>query len=190
MPPEPVQTRPELVDGPIVLVGAPGAGKSTVGRALAARLGLPFRDVDAVIEERATKSVAEIFADEGEPAFRTQEEAVTAELLRLPGVLALGGGAVLSGATRAALAGRQVVWLQVSAGEAAKRVGLTEARPLLLGNVRGRLVQLLAARTPLYAEVATLTVATDGRAADQAAAEIATQVRPGITPSDPLAGRA
>lgn len=146
-----------------MLVGAPGAGKSTVGQALAARLDLPFRDVDAVIERRAGKSVAEIFADAGEPAFRAQEEQVTAELLRRPGVLALGGGAVLAASTRDALAGHRVVWLRVSAGEAAKRVGLTEARPLLLGNVRGRLVRLLQARTPLYEQVAGLTVDTDGQ---------------------------
>jgi hypothetical protein len=93
--------------------------------------------------------------------FRAFEEATTAELLDVPGVLALGGGAVLSAATRSALRGHHVVWLQVEAGEAASRVGLNTARPLLLGNVRGRLVQLLAQRRPLYAEVATLTVDTD-----------------------------
>ncbi len=146
---------------PVVLVGAPGSGKSTVGALLAARLGLPFVDVDAVIEERAGRSVAEIFADDGEPAFRALEESITAELLGQPGVLSLGGGAVLSAATRAALRGHRVVWLQVTASTAVSRVGLNEARPLLLGNVRGRLIKLLAERTPLYAEVATERVTTD-----------------------------
>ena len=134
--------------------GAPGSGKSTVGKLLAAELGREFVDVDAVIEERAGKPIAEIFVDEGEPAFRALEEATTLELLDRPAVISLGGGAVLSAAVRQALAEHQVVWLQVSAGAAADRVGLNSARPLLLGNVRGRLIQLLNQRTPLYAEVA------------------------------------
>jgi len=145
----------------VVLVGAPGSGKSTVGALLAERLGVPFVDVDAVIEQRAGRSIADIFADDGEPAFRALEESTTAELLQQPGVLSLGGGAVLSARTRAALRGHRVVWLQVSAATAVSRVGLNEARPLLLGNVRGRLIKLLSERTPLYAEVATEQVSTD-----------------------------
>ncbi|GAA3553768.1 shikimate kinase [Microlunatus spumicola] len=153
----------------LVLVGAPGSGKSTVGALLAQRWGVPFADVDAVIESRVGKSVAEIFADDGEPVFRAFEESTTAELLDAPGVLALGGGAVLSPATRATLAGRPVVWLQVTIAHAAGRVGLNEARPLLLGNVRGRLVKLLNERTPLYAEVARASVDTDGLTPDEVA---------------------
>lgn len=153
----------------LVLVGAPGSGKSTVGALLAQRWGEPFADVDEVIEARTGKSVAEIFADDGEPAFRSLEETTTAELLDEPGVLALGGGAVLSEATRAALAGRPVVWLQVTVAHAAGRVGLNEARPLLLGNVRGRLVRLLNERTPLYEAVATASVDTDGLTAVEVA---------------------
>jgi shikimate kinase len=151
----------------IVLVGAPGSGKSTVGTLLAERLGVEFVDVDEVIESRVGKSVAEIFADDGEAVFRAFEESTTAELLGSPGVLALGGGAVLSPVTRASLSGHRVVWLQVSVGEAAKRVGLNEARPLLLGNVRGRLIKLLAERTPLYAGVAGERVSTDGVTPDE-----------------------
>lgn len=157
----------------IVLVGAPGAGKSTVGAALAERLGWDFRDVDALIAERAGKSIAEIFVDQGEPAFRAYEETTTAELLTEPGVLALGGGAVLSAKTRSALAGRRVVWLRVGLPAAVKRVGLDTARPLLLGNVRGRLLTLLNERAALYAEVATETVDTDDRTPDQVAEQIA-----------------
>ena len=145
----------------VVLVGAPGSGKSTVGALLAQRLGVPFVDVDEVIEQRAGRSIAAIFADDGEPAFRAVEESTTAELLEQPAVLSLGGGAVLSARTRAALHGHRVVWLQVSAATAVSRVGLNEARPLLLGNVRGRLIKLLSERTPLYAEVATEQVSTD-----------------------------
>ena len=152
---------------PVVLVGAPGAGKSTVGKLLAVELGRDFVDVDAVIEERAGKPIGEIFVDEGESAFRAMEEATTLELLDSPAVISLGGGAVLSEGVRQALAEHHVVWLQVSAGAAADRVGLNSARPLLLGNVRGRLIQLLNQRTPLYAEVATATVSTDDRTADE-----------------------
>jgi shikimate kinase len=152
MPPEEVA---------IVVVGAPGAGKTTVGQALADRLGVDFADVDAVIVDRVGKPIAEIFADEGEEAFRTLEEQVTAELLDRAGVVALGGGAVLSPRTREALRGRRVVWLRVGLAAAVKRVGMDTARPLLLGNVRGRLLALLNERAPLYAEVATEVIDTD-----------------------------
>jgi shikimate kinase len=151
----------ELLDGSVVLVGAPGSGKSTVGALLARDLGVGFRDVDAVIVERVGKSIAEIFTDDGEAAFRALEERITGELLELPGVLALGGGAVLSPGTRTALRGRRVVWLRIGLSQSVKRVGLDTARPLLLGNVRGRLLKLLNERAPLYAEVATEVVDTD-----------------------------
>jgi shikimate kinase len=145
----------------VVLVGAPGSGKSTVGAILAERLGVTFRDADAVIVERSEKSIAEIFTDDGEAAFRALEEEITAELLALPGVLSLGGGAVLSASTRAALRGHRVVWLRVGLTQSLRRVGLDTARPLLLGNVRGQLLKLLKERAPLYAEVATEVVDTD-----------------------------
>jgi shikimate kinase len=155
------ETNPELHDGSVVLVGAPGSGKSTVGAMLARRLGLPFRDVDAVVVEQAGRSIAEIFAEDGEAAFRALEEQITGELLEFPGVLAVGGGAVLSPATRAALGRHRVVWLRIGLNQCVKRVGLDTARPLLLGNVRGRLLKLLNERAALYAEVATEVVDTD-----------------------------
>ena len=124
-----------------------------MGALLAERLDVEFVDVDAVIEERSGKSIAEIFADDGEPAFRELEEEVTAELLRRHGVLALGGGAVLSAATREPPARSPGGVAQVGVPAAVKRVGLDTARPLLLGNVRGRLIKLLDERTPLYEEV-------------------------------------
>jgi shikimate kinase len=170
-PPEPVEGQsstgsycipPRSARGePIVLVGAPGAGKSTVGALLAERLAAEFTDADAVIEERAGKSIAEIFADDGEAAFRQLEEETTAALLRRRGVLALGGGAVLSAATRKALQGHRVVWLRVGLPAALHRIGLDTARPLLLGNVRGRLIKQLGERKPLYDEVAEARVDTD-----------------------------
>jgi shikimate kinase len=149
--------------GPIVIVGAPGSGKSTVGAMLADQLDVAFRDVDAVIVERSGKPIAEIFTDDGEAAFRTLEEQVTAELLQLPGVLSLGGGAVLSPATRVALRGHRVVWLRIGLSQSVKRVGLDTARPLLLGNVRGQLLKLLNERAALYTEVATEVVDTDDK---------------------------
>jgi shikimate kinase len=151
----------EVVESPTVIVGAPGSGKSTVGALLGDRLGVAFRDVDAVIAERSGKSIAEIFTDDGEPAFRALEEEITAELLPLPGILSLGGGAILSATTRAALRGHRVVWLKVGLAQSVKRVGLDTARPLLLGNVRGQLLKLLNERAELYREVATEVIDTD-----------------------------
>ena len=162
-------------EGPIVLVGAPGSGKSTVGAVLAEQLGVAFHDADSVIVDRVGKPVAEIFADDGEEVFRSLEEQVTAELLDRSGVVALGGGAVLSPVTRSALHGRRVVWLRVGLSAAVKRVGLDTARPLLLGNVRGRLLTLLNERAALYAEVAREVVETD----DRTPAEVAGQIMAG-----------
>ena len=145
----------------VVLVGAPGSGKSTVGSLLARRLELPFLDVDEVIADQAGKSIADIFTVDGEPAFRALERATTLALLDSAGVVSLGGGAVTSAEIRSALAAHRVIWLQVSAASAARRIGMTESRPLLLGNVRGQLVRLLTERAVLYREVATVTVPTD-----------------------------
>lgn len=161
-----------MTDQAVVIIGAPGAGKSTVGPLLATELGCAFVDVDAVIEGRQGRSISEIFVDDGEPAFRATEEATTVELLVEPVVLALGGGAILSAATRAALSGHRVIWLKVGVSAAAQRVGLNASRPLLLGNVRGRLVKLMADRVPLYAECATQAVETDGLSVEQVLAKI------------------
>ena len=148
----------------MVLVGVPGAGKSTVGQVLATRLGVEFRDTDWDVERATGKTVAEVFLDEGEAAFRGYEAAqVAAALAQHTGVLALGGGAVLDPATRAALAGHVVVHLQVSLTSASSRVGLDGARPVLALNPRSTLKALREQRAPLYAEVATAVVDTDGR---------------------------
>lgn len=151
----------------IALVGAPGAGKSTVGRLLADSLGRAFVDVDSEIEHRAGKPVAEIFADDGEQTFRALEEAATLDLLGKGGVVSLGGGAVMSETIRDALAGHLVVWLEVSIAQATRRVGMNRVRPLLLGNVRARLIELLRYRTPLYRAVATMTINTDDLTPEQ-----------------------
>lgn len=172
----------------IAVVGAPGSGKSTVGALLAARLGWEFTDVDQIIAEDAGKPVAEIFADDGEPEFRRLEVAATLARLADPGVVSLGGGAVVNEEVRRALVdgppaeGRAtsapiVLWLKVSAGQSARRVGLNEPRPLLLGNVRGRLIALLNERTPLYEAVATHTVDTDDATPEQVLESIMERLR-------------
>lgn len=162
------------MSGPIaVLVGAPGSGKTTVGRCVAEELGVTFHDTDQAIEAAAGKSVADIFITDGEPEFRRLERlAVASALNEQTGVVALGGGAILDPKTRQLLAGHAVVWLQVGAADATRRVGMTGARPLLLGNVRGMLVTMLDERTPLYAQVATHTVPTDGRDVAQVCADV------------------
>ncbi|HET7326920.1 MAG TPA: shikimate kinase [Nocardioidaceae bacterium] len=158
----------------VVLVGPPGAGKTTVGTALAARLGVPVRDTDADIEAAAGASIPEIFVDHGEPHFRELERAaVRAGLSEHDGVLSLGGGAVTDPEIRHLLSEHRVVFLDVSLAEASNRVGLNAARPLLLGNVRGRLKQLMDERRPLYAEVATATIDTSAGTPDEVVDQIA-----------------
>jgi shikimate kinase len=153
-----------------VLVGVPGSGKTTVGTLLADRLGVPFRDTDHDIEVAEGKPVPDIFVDSGEAHFRALERVAVARALdEHDGVLALGGGAVLDAGTRELLVAQPTVWLQVGASSGAHRVGLDVPRPVLLGNVRGRLMTLLAERGPLYAEVARLQVDTEGRTPEQVA---------------------
>ena len=168
------ETLPDAGRRPVlVLVGPPGAGKTTVGRILARRWGLALRDTDHDIETAEGRPVAEIFIDGGEEAFRRLERAAVADALRThAGVLALGGGAVVSEQTRDLLTEQHVVFLDVGLSSAATRVGLGATRPLLLGNVRGQLKTLLDARRPLYASVATLTVVTDALGPDAVADEI------------------
>lgn len=162
-----------MVSPRVVLVGPMGAGKTTVAELLGQAWGVEVRDTDADVEARAGKSVADIFVEDGEPAFRELEaEAVARALSEHPGVLALGGGAVLDPATRQRLAGHRVVFLRVGLAEAVKRVGLGVGRPLLLGNVRARIKALLDERAPIYAEVASDTVDTDERSPEDVASEI------------------
>jgi shikimate kinase len=157
----------------VVLVGPMGAGKTTVARLLADAWGTTMRDTDQDVVAAEGREIADIFVDSGEEAFRALERAAVAEALAThDGVLALGGGAVLDATTREELAGHAVVFLRVGLSDAVKRVGLGSGRPLLLGNVRGRIKTLLDERTPVYESVATLVVDTDGRTPEDVAQEI------------------
>lgn len=157
------------VAGPaLVVVGPPGAGKTTVATLLAERLGVDVRDTDADIEAETGMTVPDLFVERGESAFRAlEEQAVAKALVELSanpkgGVLALGGGAVLSERTREALREYRVVYLEVGLTAAVQRVGLGVGRPLLIGNVRSTLKRLLDERAPLYQQVADITIKTDG----------------------------
>ena len=157
----------------LVVVGPPGAGKTSVGRALARRLDVGFRDTDDDVVAEAGKPIADVFVEDGEAAFRAWErEAVRAALADHDGVLCLGGGAITSPQTRADLAGTTVAFLDVSLSAAVARVGLARDRPLLLGSPRARLKALMEQRRPLYTEVATITVDTSARSIDEVATAV------------------
>ncbi len=152
----------------VVLVGPMGVGKSTVGQLLAERLGVAYRDTDDDIVAAQGRTIAEIFVDEGEAAFRALEkQAVHTALADHDGVVALGGGAILDADTRALLAGQRVVYLSMDVEEAVKRTGLNAARPLLAVNPRKQWRELMEARRSLYEEVATAVVPTDGRTPEE-----------------------
>ena len=158
----------------IVLIGPPGSGKTTVGRALAMLLGVELCDTDQAIEVQQGRSISDIFLDEGESRFRELEQAeVASALASHTGVLSLGGGAVMDPATAAALAGHTVVFLDVGIADAAKRVGFNHARPLLAINPRAQWTAMMDIRRPTYERLATFTVRSTGRTPQDIAAEIA-----------------
>lgn len=148
-----------------VLVGLPGSGKSTIGRRLAKALGVGLLDTDVAIEQRTGRSIADIFATDGEQEFRRiEEDVVRAALADHDGVLSLGGGAVTSPGVRAALAGHTVVYLEISAAEGVRRTGGNTVRPLLAGPDRAEKYRaLMAKRAPLYRRVATMRMDTNRR---------------------------
>ncbi|MBC7267589.1 MAG: shikimate kinase [Streptomyces sp.] len=157
----------------VVLVGPMGVGKSTVGLLLAEHLGVGFRDTDEDIVAAEGRSIAEIFVDEGEAAFRAVEKrAVRTALAEHDGVLALGGGAILDADTRALLAGARVVYLSMDVEEAVKRTGLNAARPLLAVNPRKQWRELMEARRHLYEQIAVAVVPTDGRTPEEVTQEV------------------
>ena len=161
----------------IVLVGVPGAGKTTVGKLLAKELGREFFDSDQVIESRAGKNVSDIFTQDGEPAFRKLEHDVIVELLGSSNaVVALGGGSLGNDETRARVKDATAVWLVAGLAQAVDRVGMNRNRPLLLGNVRGQLADLMAAREPFYREVAAIAVDTSKLIPSEVVTEIVSEL--------------
>lgn len=148
-----------------VLIGLPGSGKSTIGRRLAKALDCPLLDTDVAIEERTGRSIAEIFATEGESGFRRIEQEVVCEALRdNDGVISLGGGAITTPAVREALVGHTVVYLEISAAEGIRRTSGSTVRPLLAGPDRAeRYRELMSQRAPLYRRVATIRINTNRR---------------------------
>ena len=150
----------------VVLVGLPVSGKTSAGRRLARRLGVPFADSDALVETRDGRPLTQIFEESGESGFRALEAEVIAEALSsCDGVLALGGGAVLSEATRLRLSesGAVVIYLVTTVEAALPLARGGKGRPLLAGDPARRLAELEAERAPLYAEVATARVRSAGR---------------------------
>lgn len=159
----------------VVLVGPPGAGKTTVGRVLAERLGVRLLDTDTAVEQAAGRSVSDIFVQDGEAAFRELERVeVVRALAEEDGVVALGGGAVMQEAVATALreGDHRVAFLDVTIADAAGRVGFDASRPLLVVNPRAAWTRLMNARRPVYEALATVRVETGGRTPEDIVEEL------------------
>ena len=170
----------------VALIGYRGVGKSAVAKLLALRLGWDWIDADVEIELRASKSIAEIFADDGEQAFRDLESTIVAELAQRPStVIALGGGAVLREQNQAALAPCTIVWLRASVQTILARIAADPAtaarRPnLTVAGGRTEVESLLAAREPIYRRIAAIVVDTDDKTPAEVAEAILAQLPPPI----------
>jgi shikimate kinase len=159
----------------IVLIGPPGAGKSTIGHSLAKKMKVKFADTDSMIETKLDKKISDIFVDLGEPVFRAEELKVLAEVLNSDnGVVSLGGGAPISLPAQELIrnSGATVIFLDISLGKAAARVGFNRDRPLLLGNPRAQWNELMTSRRPIYEALATAVVPVDDRTVNEICADI------------------
>jgi len=154
----------------IVLIGAPGSGKSTVGVALAAHLQWPFVDTDALIELKESKKITDLFVENGEEYFRSVEFLALQEVLQEDSaVISLGGGAPISDIAQELLQSSNsvIVFLDVSLATAAPRVGFNRDRPLLLGNPRAQWQALSEQRRPIYEKLATQSIKVDDMTVDE-----------------------
>ena len=162
--------------GPVVLVGLPGAGKSKVGRLLAERLGVDHIDTDALVVEREGRSIADIFATDGEAAFRVMETEAVAEALTHEAVVSLGGGAAATPAVRNLPSGRTVVYIDAPHDELVRRTASKNHRPLLAQDPSGTLARLRTEREPHYRAVATIVVESGPGPVDDVVTAIAKQL--------------
>ena len=158
----------------IVLIGPPGSGKSSVGKALSRKLSRPWIDTDTEVESRAGKKISEIFLEDGEATFRALEHDVVDQVMGSEAaIVSLGGGSVLNESSQKRITtAKEVVFLDVSISNAAPRVGFNKDRPLLAINPRQQWLQLMEKRRPIYESLATITVSTDNKKPDQVADEI------------------
>ncbi len=159
----------------VILIGPPGAGKSSVAKALARIWNVDISDTDHLIEEQAGKKISAIFVDDGEEAFRALERKVVLECIESGApILSLGGGAILDLDSQRAIShcGAAVVFLDVSIAQAAPRVGFNKDRPLLLINPRQQWLSLMEKRRPIYESLASTVISTDNKKATEVAAEI------------------
>jgi shikimate kinase len=159
----------------VVLIGPPGAGKTSTGRALAKSLNVDCADTDSLIEADQGKSVSQIFVDDGEAHFRQVEERICIQALENEtGVLSLGGGAVLTPVVADALrkTDTKVIFLDVALAVAAPRIGFNRDRPLLLSNPRQKWQSLMDARRPVYESLATTKIEVEDRSVSAIVEEI------------------
>ena len=164
----------------IVLIGPPGAGKSSIGKALAKELNLNFIDSDSEIEKISHKKISEIFIEEGEPAFRLLEVDVVRKVLAdFEGVISLGGGAPINKEIQEVLqdANYPVVFIDVSIAQAAIRIGFNKDRPLLLVNPRQQWISLMNDRRPIYEKLASQTISSDNQKPHEVAKQISDKLK-------------
>lgn len=163
----------------IVLIGPPGAGKTSIGKALSKELGLAFIDSDAEIERISGKTISEIFVDQGEAVFRkTEVETVTRILAEFEGVVALGGGAPINPEIQKVLLNSEypVIFIDVSISQAANRIGFNKDRPLLMINPRQQWLHLMSERRSIYEKLATITVSSDNSKPSEVAKTITDKI--------------
>jgi shikimate kinase len=164
----------------IVLIGPPGAGKSSIGKALAKELNLNFIDSDSEIEKISHKKISEIFIEDGEPAFRLLEVDVVIKVLAdFDGVISLGGGAPINKEIQEVLqdANYPVVFIDVSIAQAATRIGFNKDRPLLLVNPRQQWISLMNDRRPIYEKLASQTISSDNQKPHEVAKQISDKLK-------------